>query len=129
MSDAAETLIHWKGTDVCMDFHCTCGAHSHFDGDFCYVYKCPSCGRRWKMPTELELQPASDDDPGTERTGWTDGDIESDGAGVVGPLGAGHVHAHAASLSGASPGLAGLLTTKSSFSEFNDSSEEGEGHG
>jgi hypothetical protein len=43
-------FIQWKGTDVCMDFHCDCGAHCHFDGDFAYVVKCQHCGTAWEMP-------------------------------------------------------------------------------
>ena len=31
-----DTFIQWKGTDVCMDFHCKCGAHLHIDGMFVY---------------------------------------------------------------------------------------------
>lgn len=42
--------IQWKGTDVCMDFHCKCGAFCHYDGDFAYIVKCPHCGTLWEMP-------------------------------------------------------------------------------
>lgn len=45
--------IQWKGTDVCMDFHCECGAFCHFDGDFAYVVKCPHCGSIWEMPSTV----------------------------------------------------------------------------
>ena len=44
-------FIQWKGTDVCMDFWCECGAHCHFDGDFAYTVKCPHCSTVWEMPT------------------------------------------------------------------------------
>lgn len=37
--------IQWKGTDVCMDIHCVCGADDHYDGQFFYFYECPSCSR------------------------------------------------------------------------------------
>jgi len=43
-------FIQWKGTDVCMDFHCECGEHNHFDGDFAYVVQCAACGQEWEMP-------------------------------------------------------------------------------
>lgn len=43
-------FIQWKGTHVCMDFHCTCGAALHFDGDFAYTVKCPHCYAAWEMP-------------------------------------------------------------------------------
>lgn len=42
--------IQWKGTDVCMDFHCECGAICHFDGTFAYTVKCPHCNVVWEMP-------------------------------------------------------------------------------
>lgn len=47
------TFLQWKGTDVCMDFHCECGAHCHFDGDFAYAVKCPHCGTVWQMPCHM----------------------------------------------------------------------------
>lgn len=43
-------FIQWKGTNVCMDFHCDCGAHCHYDGYFAYVVQCPHCGAKWEMP-------------------------------------------------------------------------------
>lgn len=46
-------FIQWKGTDVCMDFHCDCGAHCHFDGDFAYAVKCPHCETIWEMPCNI----------------------------------------------------------------------------
>lgn len=45
--------IQWKGTDICMDFHCECGAFCHFDGDFAYTVKCPHCQMVWEMPTTV----------------------------------------------------------------------------
>lgn len=46
-------FIQWKGTDVCMDFRCDCGANCHFDGYFAYVVKCPHCGTKWQMPSHI----------------------------------------------------------------------------
>lgn len=46
-------FIQWKGTDVCMDFHCECGAFCHFDGDFAYTVKCPHCSTVWEMPSTV----------------------------------------------------------------------------
>lgn len=46
-------FIQWKGTDVCMDFYCECGAHCHFDGDFAYAVKCPHCATIWEMPCHM----------------------------------------------------------------------------
>lgn len=48
--DDPYAFIQWKGTDVCMDFHCECGAHCHFDGYFAYKVKCPHCETVWEMP-------------------------------------------------------------------------------
>lgn len=54
-------FIQWKGTDVCMDFYCDCGAHCHFDGDFAYVVECPHCTSRWEMPCFVFPRRASKD--------------------------------------------------------------------
>lgn len=43
-------FIQWKGTEVCMDFYCECGAHLHFDGFFAYAMRCPHCHVAWEMP-------------------------------------------------------------------------------
>lgn len=48
--DSPSAFIQWKGTNVCMDFYCRCGAHCHFDGDFAYTVKCPHCNTIWEMP-------------------------------------------------------------------------------
>lgn len=49
----SNVFIQWKGTDLCCDLRCLCGKHSHFDGDFAYVLKCPTCDRLWEMPTDV----------------------------------------------------------------------------
>lgn len=43
--------IQWKGTSVCMDVHCACGAHGHVDADFAYTLKCKhaALGRRARV--------------------------------------------------------------------------------
>lgn len=46
-------FIQWKGTDVCMDFWCECGAHHHIDSDFVYAVKCHECGSIWEMPKHV----------------------------------------------------------------------------
>lgn len=46
-------FLQWKGTNVCMDFHCKCGAHCHFDGYFAYAVKCPHCETVYQMPFNL----------------------------------------------------------------------------
>lgn len=55
-----EVFLQWKGTDACMDFHCECGAHCHFDGDFAYCVKCPHCGTVWEMPCLLYPRKAAE---------------------------------------------------------------------
>lgn len=56
------TFIQWKGTDVCLDFHCRCGASGHFDGDFAYNLRCTVCDTVWNMPIHLIPREGSADD-------------------------------------------------------------------
>lgn len=53
--DKPHGWIQWKGTNVCIDLHCTCGAHIHFDGDFLYNWLCPKCDRLWEMGTHMPM--------------------------------------------------------------------------
>jgi hypothetical protein len=47
--------VQWKGTDVCMDIHCVCGAFGHVDADFVYSLKCGSCGRKYATGQNIKL--------------------------------------------------------------------------
>ncbi|WP_220456006.1 hypothetical protein [Vibrio rotiferianus] len=47
--------IQWKGTDVCMDVHCKCGAHCHVDAIAAYQVKCPECGTIYACASHIEL--------------------------------------------------------------------------
>lgn len=47
--------IQWKGTEVCMDVHCACGALCHVDAEFCYHVKCSECGRVYFCNGHIEL--------------------------------------------------------------------------
>ena len=47
--------IQWKGTEVCIDTHCECGHHGHFDGEFFYNYECPACHRRYAVGQNVKL--------------------------------------------------------------------------
>lgn len=47
--------IQWKGTDVCIDLFCKCGASGHIDGDFFYHYKCSACGSKYAVATHVNL--------------------------------------------------------------------------
>ena len=47
------TFIQWKGTELCIDFDCVCGAHNHYDGEFAYYIECWHCHRRFEMPSDI----------------------------------------------------------------------------
>lgn len=54
----AEIFIQWKGSNICLDFHCPCqpkdaAYSSHYDGDFAYAVKCPKCGAIWQLGTQV----------------------------------------------------------------------------
>jgi hypothetical protein len=49
--------IQWKGTDVCMDIRCRCGAHGHIDAGFAYFYKCLACGLTFAVGQTVRLYP------------------------------------------------------------------------
>jgi hypothetical protein len=47
--------IQWKGTDVCMDIYCKCGAHLHVDDTFVYHIKCKECDTVYMCNGHIEL--------------------------------------------------------------------------
>lgn len=47
--------IQWKGTDVCIDLHCICGASGHIDGYFLYHYECAACHRKYALSCNVAL--------------------------------------------------------------------------
>lgn len=47
--------IQWKGTDVCIDLHCICGAHGHIDAEFFYHYECSACHRKYAVGMNVAL--------------------------------------------------------------------------
>jgi hypothetical protein len=47
--------IQWKGTDVCMDVRCICGARGHIDAEFFYHYKCLACGKTYAVGMNVPL--------------------------------------------------------------------------
>lgn len=47
--------VQWKGTDVCMDVWCKCGAHHHIDAAFAYHVKCATCGTVYCCNGHIEL--------------------------------------------------------------------------
>jgi len=48
--------IQWKGTDVCIDVYCTCGAHGHYDGYMAMALQCPTCGAIWELTTSVPMR-------------------------------------------------------------------------
>ena len=60
----ADMFIQWKGTDICMDFWCPCGAEMHFDGDFAYYVGCPACRTIYRMGTQVIVRKVEATDPG-----------------------------------------------------------------
>jgi hypothetical protein len=48
-------FIQWKGTEVCLDFRCECGAVGHIDGMFVYAVRCAECGKSFSMPHTIQL--------------------------------------------------------------------------
>lgn len=57
----ASMYIQWKGTDVCLDFSCECGTSSHFDGDFAYQLRCPTCATVYSLGTQVIVKRIEDD--------------------------------------------------------------------
>lgn len=60
--DGASGWIQWKGTAVCIDLRCKCGAHLHFDGEFMYFIKCPHCLQVYAAGQTIKLIPLSAED-------------------------------------------------------------------
>jgi hypothetical protein len=49
--------IQWKGTEVCMDISCNCGASLHADEEFFYHFKCGKCGTIYAVGQVIKLIP------------------------------------------------------------------------
>ena len=50
-------FIQWKGTNACIDLHCTCGNQWHVDADFLYRSVCPHCGQWYELHPHIALTP------------------------------------------------------------------------
>ena len=59
--DTPGCFIQWKGTDVCIDLYCPCGAMGHYNGGFLYAWKCPECQAVWEMGCEVRMRRAAAD--------------------------------------------------------------------
>lgn len=53
--DGPHGWIQWKGTDVCIDLHCSCGDHAHIDGWFFYRYECRNCHKKYAVGCNVKL--------------------------------------------------------------------------
>jgi hypothetical protein len=63
--EGPHAFIQWKGTDVCADLYCDCGAQYHVDGDFMYHVKCGECGRVYALNPYVALLPIAVEPSGT----------------------------------------------------------------
>ncbi len=57
VKDQPHGWIQYKGTDICIDLHCNCGAHLHFDGDFLYAFTCGECSQTYELGANVLLYP------------------------------------------------------------------------
>ncbi len=55
--DEPHGWIQWKGTNVCMDIRCTCGALLHADHEFFYFFTCGNCGTTYAVGQYVKLVP------------------------------------------------------------------------
>lgn len=74
-------FIQWKGTKVCMDVHCLCGAHCHIDDDFCYSIQCGRCGQVYDVDFSVQLfaVPTGEEAHACDPRAAGDTDIRKDG--------------------------------------------------
>lgn len=78
--DEPHGWIQWKGTDVCMDVLCACGAHMHVDGEFAYYLRCPHCQRVYGVGAYVRLVELTKPEHIAEATGGCLVDMEPDSA-------------------------------------------------
>ena len=55
--EGAHGWIQWKGTQVCIDLYCTCGAHLHTDEEFFYYFRCGECNQTYAVGQYVKLIP------------------------------------------------------------------------
>lgn len=75
--------IQWKGTNVCMDIHCECGAHMHIDDDFVYYIKCPHCKRTYFCNGHIQLIELEEEPDSCVKIPMPDEDMLLDGIGSM----------------------------------------------
>lgn len=81
----ATMFIQWKGTDLCIDFHCPCQPDeikfsAHFDGYFAHALRCPACGSVYELGTQVRARLIDFDPEG--RINVEDLDLDRPGAVV-----------------------------------------------
>lgn len=69
MTTSPHVWVQYKGTQLCADFHCSCGARGHIDDGFAYTAECGACGQVWVLPMTLPLIRVEDADPDEFATG------------------------------------------------------------
>lgn len=60
--------IQWKGTTVCMNVRCSCGARGHVDAEFAYRVQCAACDKVWHVSGNVRLV---EELPEDRTDGWT----------------------------------------------------------
>ena len=58
--------IQWKGTNVCMDFHCECGGVSHIDAEFLYFIECGYCRQKYEVGGHVKMFALTDEEAGEQ---------------------------------------------------------------
>ncbi len=53
-------FLQWKGTDVCLDFYCPCGADTHYDGYGAATVRCPACDTVYELAIRLNARKTTD---------------------------------------------------------------------
>lgn len=59
--EPGSTFLQWKGTQVCMDLICLCGAKMHLDADFTYAVRCAACKKVLQLGTAVAVREAPAD--------------------------------------------------------------------
>jgi hypothetical protein len=80
-ADGPHGWVQWKGTDVCIDLHCKCGFHGHYDGDFLYFWECPICHAKYALGCNvklIELTKDQSDYVESDHIGFKTSDIDED---------------------------------------------------
>jgi hypothetical protein len=55
--EGAVARLQHKGSSMCADVVCECGAHCHIDSDFTYFIRCAECSKLYAVGEVLKLYP------------------------------------------------------------------------